>query len=179
MKNTSANADSPLISKAKAEDVEALVRLVNSAYRGESSQKGWTSEEHLLGGQRTDAEMIRQMLPGLFVARSTAQGPIEACFHLEKEESAVLLGLLTVEPHKQNAGWGRQLLSWAENFVRTEWRISVMRMTVVSLRSELIAYYERRGYHKTGAKKDFPHGDPRFGLPKRTDFHLIFLEKAL
>lgn len=159
--------------------METVVQLVNSAYRGESSQKGWTTEESLLGGQRTDAGMIRQMISGLFVARSKMTGAIEGCFHLEKEGEAALLGLLTVHPEKQNAGWGRQMLAWAENFVRTEWKISFLRMTVISLRAELIASYERRGYHQTGAKKDFPHGDPRFGLPKRSDFHLIYLEKAL
>lgn len=173
------NAESLTITPCAHSEVEEVVRLVNSAYRGESSQKGWTTEESFLGGQRTDASMIHEMRPTLFVARETADSPIKGCFHLEKQGESVLLGMLTVAPEKQNAGLGRKMLTWAENFVRTEWKVKVLRMTVISLRSELIAYYERRGYHQTGAKKDFPHGDPRFGLPKRTDFHLIYLEKAL
>ena len=54
-----------------------------------------------------------------------------------------------------------------------------MRMTVIDIRDELIAFYERRGYRRTGIKKPFPYGDARFGLPKRDDLRFEVLEKPL
>ena len=52
-------------------------------------------------------------------------------------------------------------------------------MTVIEQRSELLAWYARRGYRSTGEKEPFPYGNPRFGLPKREDLRFLVLEKEL
>ncbi len=52
-------------------------------------------------------------------------------------------------------------------------------MTVVNVREVLIAWYLRRGYHKTGETNPFPYGDDRFGKPLRDDLNFVVLEKNL
>jgi hypothetical protein len=52
-------------------------------------------------------------------------------------------------------------------------------MTVIHLRDTLIAWYERRGYRRTGETEPFPYGDERFGIPRRDDLYFVVLEKAL
>ena len=73
---------------------------------------------------------------------------------------------------------GHALLAEAERVVRDAWALPVMRMTVIDVRHELIAWYERRGYRRTGVHKPFPYGDPRFGIPRRDDLRFEVLEKA-
>ena len=67
----------------------------------------------------------------------------------------------------------------AERIAREEWQLPTMRMTVIDIRDELIAFYERRGYGRTGIKKPFPYGDERYGIPKRKDLRFEILEKPL
>lgn len=167
---------------AKAENVPEIVALVNSAYRGESSKRGWTTEEHLLDGQRTDSEMLGELLnmedSVLWLARD-ADGTLLASVHLKKDENSCHLGMLAVSPLHQNRGLGRLLLEHCEKFARDAWGCRELSMSVIDLREELLAYYERRGYKSTGERIPFPHSNPRYGLPKRTDFALLLLSKAL
>lgn len=166
-------------------DAPALVTLVNSAYRGESSKQGWTTEADLLGGQRIDLERAQQ-----FAEQTQSGGDIQvlvwpwndgtlaACVSLERRGRAAYLGLLTVAPGRQNAGWGRQLLEQAESWVQKKWGSRKVEMTVISVRSELIAWYERRGYRQTGETRPFPMTDVRFGLPKVAHLEFVVLEKT-
>ena len=94
-------------------------------------------------------------------------------------EDAGYFGMFSVVPDLQGRGIGKQMLTEAERIARDEWNVPVMRMTVIDVRDELIAFYERRGYHRTGIHKPFPYGDARFGLPKRDDLRFEILEKAL
>ena len=87
--------------------------------------------------------------------------------------------MFSVRPGLQGSGLGRFMLTTAENFARAEWKCIKMEMTVISIRAELIAWYERRGYHRTGRFKPFPYGDARFGIPKRDDLQFELLEKLL
>jgi len=174
-----------LFRTATPSDLEALATLVNSAYRGDSSRAGWTTEADLLDGQRTDAESLAQILnpaplkQTLLVAVEP-QEKIVGCVHLKQESSReAYLGLLTIRPSQQNSGLGRSLLEAAENFVRKTWQAQSLRMTVITLRPELIQWYERRGFQKTGELEKFPYGDPRFGLPKRPDLEFCVLRKNL
>lgn len=168
--------------KATLDDVAPIVALVNSAYRGETSKLGWTTEEHLLGGQRTDPEMIRDLISkpeaALILGRDE-HGKLVASVHLEKSNDSCYLGMLTVAPTLQNAGIGKQLLDYAETFAKSVWGSRRMEMTVINVRHELIAYYERRGYAKTGQRVAFPHGDPKYGLSKTSEFDLLILDKKL
>lgn len=163
-------------------DVESVVALVNKAYRGESSKVGWTTEESILGGQRTDPEMIRHLMKSedneLWLAKDETSRLV-GLFHLEKEEGRAFLGMLTVDPEQQSKGLGKRLIAEGERRVRENWKLPELHMTVISLRSELIEYYRRRGYLPTGEQKPFPMNDPRYGIPKRNDFHLLVIRKPL
>lgn len=165
-------------------ELEAIVALVNSAYRGESSRAGWTTEADFLGGQRTDVATLRAELaevPGavMLVMRDAPDGPLLACVRLEPDDDGTWhLGMFTVDPRLQNRKLGRTLLEASERFV-AERGARAMRMHVIGIRGPLLAWYERRGYRRTGATRDFPYGDPRFGEPRGDDLTLLELEKAL
>jgi GNAT superfamily N-acetyltransferase len=166
---------------ASAADAPALVALVNSAYRGESSKAGWTTEADLLGGQRIDADRIVQTIarPGNVILLHEQNGALVACVHLERTGQDCYLGMLTVEPAKQRDGLGRLLMEAAERWAVEHWSSRAMHMTVISIRTELVAWYERRGYRRTGEHKPFPYGDERFGLPQRDDLVFDVLRKQL
>jgi len=168
---------------ARLEDAPSIVALVNSAYRGDSSRAGWTTEADLLGGQRTDEAAIRDFIAGApqqrMLVHEYADGALHACVQLQNRGDYAYLGMLTIRPTLQAAGLGRELLAAAEHDVRTHWGISRMVMTVIEQRGELIAWYERRGYARTGETAEFPYGDPRFGEPKRPDLRFAVLAKDL
>lgn len=166
--------------QANSDQAAEIQELVNSAYRGESSKKGWTTEADLLGGQRIDAQGVRELLAKedsvILIAENETNGKIEACVHLERQGEACYLGMLTVKPTLQGKGLGALLLEEAEAFAEF-WDCQRMVMTVIAHRAELIRWYEARGYRKTGETKPFPYGDERFGVPKVPDLHFLVLEK--
>jgi GNAT superfamily N-acetyltransferase len=167
---------------AGEDDVEAIVALVESAFRGEASRAGWTTEADLLDGRRTGPDEISTVLahPGqrILVERDHG-GALLASVVLKRDGDAAWLGMLAVRPTRQGAGVGKQVVAGAERWVRQNWRASRMRMTVIAQRAELIAWYERRGYRRTGETAPFFYGDERFGLPKRGDLSFVVLEKPL
>ncbi len=167
--------------EATASDIDALVALVTSAYRGDASRIGWTTEADFLEGNRIDADVLRDDIsrPRSRVLIGEREGELLACAHVADEDGAGYFGMFSVRPALQGGGIGKQLLNEAERIVRDEWKLPVMRMTVIDIRDELIAFYERRGYRRTGIYKPFPHGDERFGLPKRDDLRFEVLEKTL
>lgn len=166
---------------ATAADVDAIVALVESAYRGEASRAGWTTEADLLDGRRTGADDVSAQLARqqsrLLLAESN--GELLACAHVAVEDGAGYFGMFSVRPGLQGSGIGGRVLLEAERIARDEFGMTDMRMTVIDLREELIAWYERRGYRRTGIKKPFPYGDERFGLPRRDDLRFEVLEKTL
>lgn len=168
---------------ARSDDAPAIVALVNSAYRGDSSRVGWTTEADLLGGQRTDEIAIRDFIAGApqqrMLLSEDLEGSLQACVQLQNRGDHAYLGMLTIRPTLQASGLGRALLASAEHDVRAAWGSSRMVMTVIEQRDELIAWYERRGYARTGEKAAFPYGDPRFGEPKRPDLRFVVLAKDL
>ena len=169
----------PAFRAAEAADAPALCALVNSAYRGEGSKRGWTTEADLLGGQRTDEDKLREMIaePGSRVELAEEEGILVGCVHLRKEPSgACYLGMLTIDPARQAGGLGKLLLARCEALA-AEWGCARLRMTVIASRAELIAYYERRGYRRTGVEEPFPEHDPRFGLPKVKGLKFVELIK--
>jgi ribosomal protein S18 acetylase RimI-like enzyme len=162
-------------------DIDALNVLVNSAYRGDSSRAGWTTEAHLLGGQRTDRERLDELVrtPGHVLLVHDDAGRIDACVLLERTGDACYLGMLTVRPVLQGRGMGRQVIDAAERWAIERWSSQRMHMTVLVQRTELIAWYERRGYRRTGERKPFPYDDERMGLPRRPDLEFEVLSKPL
>lgn len=162
-------------------DLDAIVALVTSAYRGDSSRAGWTTEADFLGGNRIDAEVLRADIerPGSRVLLAERDGALLACAHVSEDDGAGYFGMFSVVPGLQGGGIGKQVLAECERIARDDWRLPAMRMTVIDIRDELIAFYERRGYRRTGILKPFPYGDERFGLPQRDDLRFEVLEKAL
>ncbi|MFG2719175.1 GNAT family N-acetyltransferase [Streptomyces sp. NPDC048416] len=162
-------------------DVEALVPLIESAYRGDASRAGWTTEADILRGQRTDPDGVRAVIttPGSKLLTVTRDGVLVACCQLEHRGDVAYFGMFAVSPALQGAGLGKQVIAEAERVVRTQWGVSEMHMTVISVREELIAFYERRGYRRTGRMTPFPYGDERFGLPQRDDLAFELLVKPL
>lgn len=162
-------------------DIAAIVALVQSAYRGDSGRRGWTTESDLLDGQRTDAADVAELIarPGSQILLLERDGQLLASCHLERQGDAAYFGMFAVDPSLQTAGLGKQLLAEAERVARKVWGCRVMEMTVIVQRDELIAWYERRGYRRTGAYKPFPYGDERFGVPRRDDLRFEILRKDL
>lgn len=179
------NRESPLrFRSANQLDVPAVVALTHSAYRGDASRVGWTTEADLLDGQRTDADQVAGLIgrTGSVVVLAESGGAsaqLLACCHLERQGESAYFGMFSVRPAAQGNGTGRALLTEAERIARDEWHCRALRMTVIDVRVELIAWYERRGFHRTGEYQAFPYGDPRFGIPKRDDLRFEWLTKDL
>ncbi|MEV6527508.1 GNAT family N-acetyltransferase [Longispora sp. NPDC051575] len=171
----------PAFRPATAADVPALVDLVNSAYRGDSGRQGWTTESDILGGQRTDPDWVAEVLarPETVVLVAERDGELLACCELQRRGPAAYFGMFSVRPTLQGGGIGRAVLAEAERHAAEVWGCADMEMTVISIREDLIAWYERRGYHRTGVLSPFPYGDERFGIPLRPDLRFETLAKPL
>jgi len=172
--------------QADNKDIDAIVTLVDSAYRGDSSRQGWTTEADLLDGRRTFSEEVARII----AAEQNAIVLLEddekllASVHVKKLSSVnaiscrAYLGMFAVEPASQNLGIGKAVMEYAEEFVVDNWQCCEMEMTVIRQRVELIAWYEKLGYRVTGEVRGFPYGDERYGIPKRDDLVLDVLEKS-
>jgi ribosomal protein S18 acetylase RimI-like enzyme len=168
----------PII-KASADDVPELNVLVNSAYRGETSKKGWTTEANLLDGIRIDEETLIGYFddPKVTILKNINEdGQITGCIYLEDRRPKLYIGMFSVSPALQASGIGRALLLAAEDFAR-EMNCPTLTMTVISTRRELISWYERRGFKATGEVQPF-HDGKKFGIP-RQEIELIVLEKRV
>ena len=160
-------------------NINEVVVLVNSAYRGESSKKGWTTEADLLGGIRTSENSLLAMLqkPGaVMLTAKNDTGQIIGTVYLQQQANQLYLGMLTVAPDIQAKGIGKQLLQAAEQYAR-QINCNSITMTVIDIRHELIDWYKRKGYQPTGETLPFPT-DPEFGIPKQP-LQFIVLEKKV
>ena len=173
-----------IIAPAADADLETIADLVNAAYRGESSRAGWTTEADYLDGQRTDAATLRRDLAGsegavILTLRDDEAGPIIGTVWLEPDDPARwYLGMLTVKPDRQARQLGRAMLAAAETYVAERGGTHI-EMTVVSIRDTLIAWYERRGYSRTGETRPFPYDNALFGVPKVAGLMFVVLEKGV
>lgn len=180
---------------AIAADVDAVVELVTSAYRGESSTAGWTTEHDLIDGGRTTPELVAAAANGAASAVLVAEldagdepahqrgGDLQAtligCIEVSHDGVTARFGMLAVSPTLQSAGLGTLLITSAEHWARDQWHCETMELGVIEQRSELIEFYERRGYRATGATIPFPYGDERYGRPKRDDLRLQVMHRSL
>jgi GNAT superfamily N-acetyltransferase len=162
-------------------DVPQIAALVESAYRGEASRAGWTTEADLLQGQRTDPQGVAEIVasPDGLLLLAFDGGALVGCCQLERQADHAYFGMFAVRPTLQGGGVGKLILGEAERIAAHEWHVPEMHMTVISLREDLIAWYLRRGYKRTGKMSPFPYGDERFGLPQRNDLEFELLVKEL
>ncbi|MDO6415473.1 GNAT family N-acetyltransferase [Sphingomonas sp. BIUV-7] len=156
-------------------DLPHLHPVIERAYRGDAARGGWTHEADLLDGTRTDLATLAAILaaPGERLLVAEQGGAIIGCVQVSDRGSGIVyLGLLCIDPSLQAAGLGRQLIAAAEATARTAFAATVVEMTVIDSRAELIAYYERRGYRPTGEKRPFP-------IPLDPPFSMVVLAKEL
>ncbi len=173
----------PTFRAATSDDVDAVVDLVESAYRGDRSRAGWNTEADVIDGQRVDEDMLRAALArtDTTIVLLHQDGDLVGCCELRRDAAGrtVSLGMFAVDPTRQDGGFGRLVLAEAERLSRDEWGAERIEMSVIDLRVPLIEWYERRGYRRTGATLPFPYGDERYGLPRRDDLRFAVLEKVL
>jgi ribosomal protein S18 acetylase RimI-like enzyme len=169
------------IRPATPDDIDEVVALVQSAYRGEASRAGWTTEADWIDGARTDAVEVG----GIIAASDSVilimeeAGLLASCQLSRRRDGVAYFGMFAVRPDRQGRGTGRALLAAAEALARNEWGAGTMRMTVIDVRAELIAWYERQGYARTGETEPFPYGNPAVGVPRVPDLRFSVLTKTL
>lgn len=168
-----------MITKATIQDIPSLTTLINSAYRGETSKKGWTTEAHLLAGKRTTEEELTAIIldPKNTFLKFTENDKIIGSVLLVEKGDQLYVGMLTVSPELQNSGIGKKMLAEAEIHAKTL-GLSTLSMTVVSVRSELIAWYKRHGYVDTGEREPFPSSDIHINISDKP-LEFIYLEKKI
>lgn len=173
-----------LLEHATEPDYPAIIDLVNAAYRGHGAVESWNIESGIIEGTRLTDSLLRQDLSAkpdahFLVHRDPESRAIIGTVWLERvKEDVWYLGLFTVDPALQKQHLGRALLAAAEDFAQAR-GARTMRMGVLNVRYALIAWYERRGYSRTGTAEPYPYGDNRFGTPLRDDLEFVILEKKL
>ncbi|WP_276380575.1 GNAT family N-acetyltransferase [Flavobacterium sp. H4147] len=168
-----------MITKALLEDIPALTTLINSAYRGESSKKGWTTEAHLLEGKRTDEQEMTEIFLDSknTILKFTENDTIIGSVLLVEKGHQLYLGMLTVSPELQNSGIGKKLLAAAEDHAKSLGLSSII-MTVISVREELVAWYKRHGYVDTGKREAFPESEIHTTVSE-VPLEFVYLEKSI
>ena len=168
-----------MIRKATVADMPQLLQLVNSAYRGPQAKKGWTHEANLIEGElRADEPYMLEQFgdPNSVILAYIVDEKILGCVYLRRRDKTLFLGMLSVAPEVQTGGIGKQLLRAAEDHARNE-HCTAIEITVISVRHELLAWYERQGYRRTGDIKPFEE-DARFGTP-RQEIEFLVMEKRV
>ena len=168
-----------MIAKVVAADINSLNTLINSAYRGEFSKKGWTTEAHILEGSRTTEAELLEIIQDKHntILKYSEHNKIIGCVLLKANENELYLGMLTVSPELQNSGIGKKLLQQAEIFA-AELGLQKIVMTVISVREELISWYKRNGYVDTGVIEPFPVSDV-FSPTTQEPLEFMVLEKII
>jgi ribosomal protein S18 acetylase RimI-like enzyme len=170
-----------LFRRATKADAVEVVALIDSAYRGQASRAGWTTEADLLDGQRTDVAAVVALLidPRQRMLVIDDGDGLLGTVLITDEGDGAYIGMLAVRPVTQGRGVGRALLAEAERQCRQDLGHQEVRMTVLIQRPELIAWYQRHGYRRTSERVPFPYADPRSGIPRRPDLEFEVLRKTL
>lgn len=168
------------IGVAVREDISSITKLLNSAYRGESSKQGWTTEAHLIAGDvRTDEHNVLEVMQqpnSVFLKYVSDDAQLFGCVNLQKHDNRIYLGMFSVSPSLQGGGIGKQLLKAAEEYT-IQMNCKAIYMMVISLRKELIDWYKRKGYVETGETKPFIEDNLTGKHLQQLEF--VILEKKL
>jgi ribosomal protein S18 acetylase RimI-like enzyme len=170
--------------RAVAADRDRLVALVQSAYRGDAARQGWTTEAHLIDGQRVDPAMMDDLLADdhVDVLVGSIDGDTVACCEVRAPQDggdSASFGMFAVAPSLQGSGLGGRVLAEAERLAAQQMGARRLTLLVIDLREELIAWYRRRGYRLTGERRPFPYDDERFGRPRQQGLAFVVLAKDL
>ena len=170
--------------KAELSDAQATAALINSAYRGETSRAGWTTEADILDGVRTTTQEIASLIKreDAFILVGVLRDQIVATICCERQDAygrnIAHLGMIAVKPTLQNKGYGTTMIQAAEAMTAREWRVVGFHMAVITLREELIAFYERLGFARSGEFKNFPENSALW-QPKVAGLTLEYLVKII
>lgn len=168
-----------MIKEADFADIEAIVQLVNSAYRPKNHERGWTHEADLVSGDRVNAQQVGELIkPGHCLLVNKEAGTIRGCIHIEKHGETSYIGMLATLPSQQNQGLGNKLLVAAEHIAKNRFGAIYYKMSVLSSRPELLAYYERRGYQLTGKTAPYPL-TANVGQPYQANLQVLELIKPV
>lgn len=164
-----------VLERATNDQAEEISNLVNLAYRG---PLGWTKETHIVTGERSNIAEVQGYLsdPMSYLLVASDNGEIKACICIEENGDCAYIGFFAVHPMCQGVGVGKEILSQAERFAINELKLKKFKMAVVSQRSELISFYERRGYVKTGEIQEYPV-HLNVGVPLESGLTIEYLEK--
>lgn len=147
----------PLLRIASEFDASEIAALVNRAYRPSLHQRGWTHETDLVSGKRTSPEQVLSIFgPQSSILVLCQEAMIVACVHIQRGESSAYIGMLATEPQWQSRGLGKNMLACAEQYAVEHFEATTFKMSVLSSRPELISFYERRGYVRTGHVESYP-----------------------
>ncbi len=148
----------PDIFIATSVDAVAIASLLNDAYRGDASKKGWTTEANLISGNvrssENDVAKVMQQPGSIFLKYVDDEKKIAGCVNLQQHKNRIYLGMFAVSPMLQGGGVGKHLLAAAEEYA-IQCSSTCIYMTVISVRTELINWYMRHGYKDTGERKPF------------------------
>jgi GNAT superfamily N-acetyltransferase len=145
-------------------DAEVIKTVINSAFR--------LAESFLIDRDRIDLESVQILLgKGRFLLAEDDR-VIIGCVYVEVSGDRSYLGLLSVDPERQRAGLGTELMAAAEEYcARAGCRF--MDLRIVNVRKELPDFYHRLGYVETGTEP-FPAG-----LNPKVPCHFVNLSKPL
>jgi ribosomal protein S18 acetylase RimI-like enzyme len=165
------------LEKARSDQSQAICDLVNLTYRGET---GWTRETHIIQGDRTHRQEIETVMSNPDAHFFVVNQPqiLASSIYVAKEKERAYIGFFSVHPNLQGKGLGQHVLKQAEIFALKNMRVQKFVMFVVSQRQELIAFYERRGYSRTGRIETYPL-HLGMGVPKVTGLTIEYLEKVI
>jgi GNAT superfamily N-acetyltransferase len=152
------------VRQAVDDDVPALTRLINAAF---------VVEQVVFADDRVDDLGVRvYMSSGTFLLAEDS-GTLVGCVYIEKRGDRAYLGLLSVQPARQGAGLGRQLVAAAEEHARQA-GCAAMDLRVISARgAALLPFYQRLGYAVI-RNEPFPST-----LAARAPSHYILMSKPL
>ena len=168
---------------ATTSDAESLAALINDSYRSEVSKQGWTDENGLIFGPRTNENQLFNMINDgksvFLIFSGGVDHVLKGCINVrhEAETKTANLGMFAVRPDLQNRGYGKFILSTAENYAISNWKVQKFELCVFIQRTELISYYNRRGYIDTGRRQPLRQHQMELGTILRDDLEMCTMNK--
>jgi len=160
-------------------DVPRVAALIEIAYRGEVAATGWTNEAAILKGLRSSPREVERLVRAADSRFVLALGGdvLAGSALIKRHGDGAYFGMFAIDPSRQQQGLGKVIMAQCETAARELWAARYLRLSVISLRHELIGWYERRGFVRTGEHEPFPFNEAPGAL--RTDFDLVVLQKPL